>query len=113
MATEYSGKTISNYLSGVRVWHILHRVPWTLEKKEMDLMLQAADKLTLDSTRRKKRRPYTPSFMEQIGQQLNLEEPLNTAVFTCLTTCFYASARLGKFTVRTLTSFNPNTHVTT
>ena len=33
MATIYSGKTISNYLSGVRSWHILHRVPWELEKR--------------------------------------------------------------------------------
>ena len=113
MATVYSSKTISNYLSGVRAWHILHRVPWTLEKKEMDLMLRAADKLTPDSTRRKKRRPYMPSFMEQIGQQLNIEAPLDAAVFACLTTCFYASARLGEFTVRTLTGFNPNAHVTT
>ena len=39
MATVYSGKTISNYLSGVRVWHILHMMPWVLEKREMDLML--------------------------------------------------------------------------
>ena len=113
LAAVYSGKTISNYLSGVRAWHILHRVPWTLEKKEMDLMLRAADKLTPDSARRKKRRPYTPGFMEEIGRQLNPETPLDAAVFACLTTCFYASARLGEFTVRTLTGFNPNAHVTT
>lgn len=34
-------------------------------------------------------------------------------MLACLTTCFYASARLGEFTVRTLKSFSPNTHVTT
>ena len=84
-----------------------------MEKREMDLMLRAADKLTPDSSRRKKRRPYTPGFMEEIGRQLNLGVPLDAAVFACLTTCFYASARLGEFTVRTLTGFNPNVHVTT
>ena len=51
--------------------------------------------------------------MEQIGWQLNLEAPLDAAVFACLTTCFYASARLGEFMVRTLTGFNPNAHITT
>ena len=91
LAAMYSGKTISNYLSGVQAWHILHRVPWTLEKKEMDLMLWAADKLMPDSVRRKKRCPYTPGFMEEISWQLNPEMPLDTAVFTCLTTCFYIS----------------------
>ena len=37
---------------------------------------------------------------------------MDAAVFACLTTCFYASARLGEFTMRTLTSFNPNSHIT-
>ena len=113
MATVYSGKTILNYLSGVRAWHILHRMPWALERRKMDLMLQAADKLMLDSSRRKKRCPYTPGFMAEIGRQLDLRVPLDAAIFACLTTCFYALARLGEFTVRTLTSFNPNVHVTT
>ncbi|KAH8976763.1 hypothetical protein EDB86DRAFT_2766097, partial [Lactarius hatsudake] len=42
-----------------------------------------------------------------------LDEPLDAAVFACLATCFYASARLGEFTVPTLSSFRPNAHVTT
>jgi hypothetical protein len=112
MAAAYSGKTISNYLNGVRAWHILHSIPWVLEKKEMDTMLRAADKLTPGTSRKKQRLPYTPAFIAAIRQQLNLEEPLDAAVFACLATCFYASARLGEFTVRPLGSFNPNPHIT-
>ena len=41
-----------------------------------------------------------------------MEKPLDAAIYACLTTCFYASARLGEFTARTLGSFSPNTHVT-
>lgn len=33
------------------------------------------------------------------------------AVFACATTCFYSAARLGKFIVPTLLSFNPLLHV--
>ncbi len=44
---------------------------------------------------------------------MNLEDPLDTAIFACLTTCFYASARLREFTVCTLDSFCPSAHVTT
>ena len=113
MATAYSGKTIAGYLSGVRAWHLLHSVPWTPEKKELDVMLRAAEKLTPITSRRKKRLPYTPAFISAVRQHLNLELPLDAAVYACLTTCFYASARLGEFTVRTQTSFNQNKHVTT
>lgn len=112
MAAAYSGKTISNYLNGMRARHLLHNVPWLLEKREMDAMLRAADKLTPSSSKRKKRRPYTPEFILAVCRQLDLEKPLDAAVFACLTTCFYASARLGEFTVRTLGSFNPNSHIT-
>ena len=39
MATTYLGKTISNYLNSVRAWHLLHGIPWALEKRKMDVML--------------------------------------------------------------------------
>lgn len=113
MATTYAGKTISSYLSSVRAWHLLHSIPWALEKKEMDIMLRAADKLTPATSRKKKCLPYTPSFISAIRQQLDLKQPLDAAIFACLVTCFYASARLGEFTVRTLNSFDPNKHITT
>jgi hypothetical protein len=113
MAAAYSGKTVAGYLSGVRAWHLLHGVPWVLEKKEMDTMLRAADKLAPRASKKKKRLPYTPTFIAAIQQNLDLNSPLDAAVFACLTTCFYASARLGKFTVRTLAVFSPDTHITT
>ena len=92
MAAAYSGKTIAGYLSGVRAWHLLHSLPWVLDKKEMDTMLQAADKLTPSTSKRKKHCPYTPNFISAVQQHLDLDKPLDAAVFACLTTCFYASA---------------------
>ena len=112
MAAAYSGKTIANYLYGIRAWHMLHSVPWQVESSEMETMLRAADKLTPNASKRKRRRPYTPEFITALKGQMNLEDPLDATVFACLVTCFYASARLGEFTVRTLNSFNPNMHVT-
>ena len=113
LASAYSGRTIAGYLSGVRAWHVLHGLPWALEDNEMTTMLRAAEKLTPSTSRKKKRHPYTPAFISAIRSQLDLEKPLDAAVFACLTTCFYASARLGEFTVRTLNSFTPTAHVTT
>ena len=37
---------------------------------------------------------------------------MDAAVFTCLTTCFYAIAWVGKFTISHLNAFNPERHVT-
>ena len=79
----------------------------------MTTMLRAAEKLTPSTLRRKKRRPYTPAFISAIRSQLDLDKPLDVAVFACLTTCFYTLARLREFTVQTLNCFTPTTHVTT
>jgi len=50
--------------------------------------------------------------MGALQHQLNLEEPLDAAVYTCLTTCFYASDRLGEFTVHQLDGFDSTKSVT-
>jgi hypothetical protein len=63
LAAASSGSAISNYLYGIRAWHILHGIPWRLEKLEMDTILKAPEKLTPPSSRRKKQRPYTINFM--------------------------------------------------
>ena len=91
LAAAYSGSAISNYLYGIRAWHILHGIPWRLEKPEMDTILKAAEKLTPPSSRQKKWRPYTINFMLAIRQHLDLQKPLNASVYTCLTTCFFAT----------------------
>ncbi|KAH9031520.1 hypothetical protein EDB85DRAFT_2146081 [Lactarius pseudohatsudake] len=93
MAAAYSGKTISNYLNGVHAWHVLHSIPWALNKNEMDTMLCAASKLAPDSLKRKKHKPYTPDFIVAVWQHLNMKDLLDAAVFACLITCFYASTR--------------------
>lgn len=107
----YSGSTISNYLYGVRAWHILHGVPWQVEKPEMEVMLKAAEKVTPPSSRRKKQHLYTIKFITTIRQQLDLSKPLDTSVFACLTTCFFRTGHVGEFTVPRLESFDAETHV--
>ncbi|KAH9057585.1 hypothetical protein EDB87DRAFT_1014311 [Lactarius vividus] len=66
-----------------------------------------------DVSKRKVRRPYTPNFIATVKRDLVLDNPLDVAILACISTCFYASARLGKFTVRTLESFHPGTHSAT
>lgn len=112
MAGHYSGKTVSNYVHGVRAWHILHGVPWSLGgDMEIDTLFKAAISLTPSSSKKPKRDPYTISLITAIRENLNLSSPLDAAVFACLTTTFFTCARVGEFTVPRLDAFNPTLHI--
>ncbi|KAF8226993.1 hypothetical protein L208DRAFT_1424901 [Tricholoma matsutake] len=87
LARSYSGKAIANYLYGVQAWHMLNGLEWQPNQTKMEVLLKAVTNLKLD-------------------------EPLDAAVFTCLTTCFYAMGHIGEFTVPQLSAFDPNVHVT-
>jgi hypothetical protein len=108
----FSDKTLHNYVYGVRAWHILHGSTWAMNDDELKTILKAAEKLTPASSKKKKRLPFTPDFISAIRRNLLLSSPLDAAVFACLTTCFYAAARLGEFTIRRLDAFDPALHIT-
>jgi hypothetical protein len=112
LAGTFSWKTIRNYLHGIRAWHIFHGIKWEMNEPEMEALLRAAEKATPESSKRKKRTPYTPEFILAIRAQLDLiNSPFDAVVYACLTTIFYSCARVGEFTVPTLTSFKANAHV--
>ena len=75
-------------------------------------MLCTMEKLTPQTSKSKQRHPYTPNFIGALSHHLDLTNPLDAAVYACLTACFYASAHLGEFTVRWLDGFDPKKHVT-
>ncbi|KAJ6529789.1 hypothetical protein B0H19DRAFT_1082894 [Mycena capillaripes] len=105
-----AGKTLENYLSGARAWHILHGVTWVPNKAECDAFLRAAAALQPKSSHKKKRQPYTLEIILTILPHLDPDVPLDASVGSCLTTCFYSCGRVGEFTVKTLQSFDPSSH---
>ncbi|KAJ7872661.1 hypothetical protein B0H14DRAFT_3438796 [Mycena olivaceomarginata] len=110
VAGLYAGKTLENYLSGVRAWHILHGVSWAPNKAECEALLRAAATLQPKSSHKKKRQPYTLDIILSILSHLDPDVPFDAAVGSCLTTCFYSCGRVGEFTVKTLQSFDPSSH---
>jgi hypothetical protein len=78
----------------------------------MDAILRGADRLAPPSSKRKKRLPYTPEFIAELRQHLSRDDPLDVAVLACLTTCFYAAARVGEFLVPRLDAFSTAKHIT-
>lgn len=110
-AATYSGSALRNYFYGVRAWHVLHGMPWPLDDTRTSAALAAAARLAPPKSRREKRDPVTPAIIEKVRGQLDLALPLDAAVYACLTTTFWSVARLGEFTVPTLRSFDPATHI--
>ncbi|KAN0080340.1 hypothetical protein V8E55_009906 [Tylopilus felleus] len=112
LAGTYAAPTITNYINGVHNWHIVHGLPWAFVNTEASILLKAAKSLAPASSKRPPREPYTIDTIIKIREQLSLTLPLDAAVFACLTTLFFATARTGEFTVPNLNSFNSSLHIT-
>ncbi|TFK24721.1 hypothetical protein FA15DRAFT_591949 [Coprinopsis marcescibilis] len=111
MVGLYAGSTARNYVYAVRAWHIIHGVKWQVNKEELDALLKSAEKSAPAASKREKRDPVTTAHILKIRGALNLQDPLHVAVYACLTTTFYATARLGEFVQKSLDSFDPAKHV--
>jgi hypothetical protein len=111
LAGSYSASAISNYLSGVRTWHTIHGVKWTLHEKETEALLKAASTLAPPHSKKAPREPYTVQIILVIRDNLDLACPIHAAVFACLTTAFYATARTGELTIPNLKAFDPALHI--
>jgi hypothetical protein len=104
---------LGNYVAALKAWHLLHGRTWITQPDELKAMLDGAAALAPSSSKRPKRVPFTPEFIIKIHNQLDLNSPLDAAVFVCLTTTFYCIARLGEFTVPTIKGkFNPSRYIT-
>ncbi|KAF9220077.1 hypothetical protein BS17DRAFT_769616 [Gyrodon lividus] len=93
LADSYSGSAVSNYVCGIKAWHTIHGLTWTLSDNETEALLQAASSLAPPRSKRPPRESYTIESPISIRNQLDLTTPLHAAVFACLTTAFYATAR--------------------
>lgn len=111
LAGFYAGSTVSNYMSGVKAWHTLHGIPWSMNAAEMKTLLKAADTLTPPSSKRKPRPPYTVEIMAKLRPHLDLSLPFDASCWSCLTTLFWSTSRAGEFTVKNLQSFNPTLNI--
>ncbi|KAG2335583.1 hypothetical protein BDR05DRAFT_851696, partial [Suillus weaverae] len=110
-AGSYSGSALSNYAAGLKAWHLLHGRTWQIPPSELKAVLDGATASAPNTSKCPKRLPFTPTFLCSIRNHLNLDSPLDAAIFACLTTTFYAIARLGEFTVSAIREFDPTKHV--
>ena len=112
MAGTLAGSTISNYISGIRTWHIIHHVEWSIDHLAVDTALRAATVTAPHKSTKPPRQPATINYLTAILNHLNKSDPLDAAVAACITTTFWSVSRLGEFTVQTIASFNSKRHAT-
>jgi hypothetical protein len=111
LAGIYRASSITNYVAAVRAWHLIHGVAWNIGGPEMETVMKGAKAMAPQSSAKEKREPMTVSYIEKLYPQFSDNDPLDVAVFACLTSAFWATARLGELTVRTLKTFDPHTDV--
>jgi len=111
-AGTYSGNTLSNYIAGIRAWHMLHGRPWLLDLDTLKATMEGAARLAPPSTKCPQRDPFTPDIIALFKSQLNLNDPLEAAIYACITVCFWGVARVGEFMVPSINAFDPAKHIT-
>ena len=76
------------------------------ECTEMDALLKGADKLS-PATSKRKQRTRTPQISSWQYETSSILQPFDAAVYACLTTTFYAAARVGESTSMPPSTLNP------
>ena len=105
----YSGSAISNYLYGLRDWHLLHCMDWKLNTLEIEALLKRVAKLALDSS---PRQSYTLDFITKVSKKLDLHLRSDAAIYACLSISFYSVAWVSEVMVPWLNAFDPMKHIT-
>ncbi|KAG2054465.1 hypothetical protein BDR06DRAFT_1050351 [Suillus hirtellus] len=106
-AGVYSGKTLENYLYGIRAWHLLHGLTWLGHSEQISSALTGAARLAPPPSKRLKRQPFTLDIISRLHAMLDLSTPLDAAVSACLIISFFMLAQLGEVTICSLNGFDP------
>lgn len=106
---HYRGKTINQWLLGLRSWHIINHAPWFGDDEYLHLIRRAADKQGI-LFKRPMHPPVTLDHLHCIRSSLDLDNPFHAAIWATVTTSFFGCCRLGETTVPSAESFNPSLH---
>ena len=82
LAGAYAPSTVVNYVSTVQAWHEVHRLKWSINEWETELLYKVARNLAPSTSKRPMREPYTLATIATIQQHLDLTLPLHAVVFT-------------------------------
>lgn len=111
LAGIYCASSITNYVSAIKAWHLIHGVAWDVNHLEIQSVIKGAKVMAPPPSTRAKREPMPVNYMVKLRPHFSDQTPLDVAVYACLTSAFWSTARLGELTVKNLQAFDPASHV--
>jgi hypothetical protein len=100
MAGSYSETTVSSYVAALRAWHEVQGVPWRIDEAVVRRTIKGCRNYQPEGSTRPKREPYTIDLLLRILAYLDLEKPLDAAVWAACCVAFFGQARLGELLVK-------------
>ncbi len=100
-----SGKTIRNWLNGLRLWHILNNAEWHGRHEWISTLKRTADIEGIIFSR-PLRNPITPDHLHALRSKLNLNLPRDAAFWAIAVIAFWGCRRLGELTMKSSRVFN-------
>jgi hypothetical protein len=113
MASSLAGSTINNYINGIRTWHIIHYIAWSINYLTIKMALQAAIVSALAKLSEPPRQPIIVEYLRAILSHLDKTNLLDMAIVACITTTFWLVSKLGEFTIKTISQFDCKKHIIT
>lgn len=105
LAGTASAVSLTNLQAAVHAWHLLNRLPWSVDRTLVSKALDAARALTPPPCA--KHDPYTVNTLERVLATLSPNISADIAVFACACVLFWAIACTGELTVPALSRVNP------
>ncbi|KAF8599400.1 hypothetical protein BDV93DRAFT_477440 [Ceratobasidium sp. AG-I] len=95
MASSHTGSSISGTISGLKTWHALHNQPWQGSQR-LSMIIRGISTTAPIDARNPPRPPITTEMLVMLGNQLNLDDPCDAAIWAAALIAFWAQCRLGE-----------------
>jgi hypothetical protein len=100
-----SGKTIRNWLGGIRLWHLFNHAEWFGDDDWVLSLKKTADKAGVIFSR-PPRNPVTPAHLHSLRNSIDLSNPLHATVWAVATAAFWGCRRLGELIIKSSSDFD-------
>ncbi|CAD6986135.1 unnamed protein product, partial [Tilletia controversa] len=95
----YAEATLNKFVSGLKLWHAIHGLPWSLDRVQGRTIRQAFKNISLDPLNL--RRPIRIDDFKAMRAHMDPHDPGDAAIYACVLFAMWSMSRHGELTVRT------------
>ncbi|KAJ7686497.1 hypothetical protein B0H17DRAFT_940379 [Mycena rosella] len=100
-----SGKSIRNWLSGLRLWHLFNDAPWHGDEGWLPALKKSADRSGI-AFKRPPRGPITREHLRAFRTSLDLGSEFGAAAWSVALSAFWGCRHLGELLIRSASKFS-------